>query len=137
MNLNRGVLQVASATSTTFTVVVPFGVTPGTYTDTGTATVANVFIAFDANARYEQAVSNIGLGNKTLTQTNTFQVGFYFGSRVDTGTRVWHGEVAGATEYSYYFSGGGINIDFDKGWRMTEPELQESTGEWAAATLLA
>ncbi len=117
MNLNRGVLQVASATSTTFTVVVPFGVTPGTYTDTGTATVANVFIAFDANARYEQAVSNIGLGNKTLTQTNTFQVGFYFGSRVDTGTRVWHGEVAGATEYSYYFSGGGINIDFDKGWR--------------------
>ena len=117
MGLNRGVVQVASATSTTFTVVVPFGVTPGTYTDTGTATVANVFIAFDASARYEQAVSNIGLGNKTATQTNTYQVGLYFGSRVDTGTRIWHGEVSGATEYSYYFSGGGINIDFDKGWR--------------------
>jgi hypothetical protein len=117
MNLNRGIVQVASATSTTFTVVVPFGVTTGTYTDTGTATVSNVFIAFDANARYEQAVSNIGLGNKTLTQTNTFQVGFYFGSRVDTGTRIWHGEVSGATEYSYYFPVGGINIDFDKGWR--------------------
>jgi hypothetical protein len=117
MSLNRGVVQVASATSTTFTVVVPFGVITGTYTDTGTATVANVFVAFDAGARYEQAVSNIRLGNNTVTQTNTYQVGFYFGSRVDTGTRISHAEVSGATEYSYYFSGGGINIDFDKGWR--------------------
>jgi hypothetical protein len=57
------------------------------------------------------------LGNKSGTQTNTFQVGFYFGSRVDTGTRIWHGEVSSATEYSYYFANGGINIDFDKGWR--------------------
>jgi hypothetical protein len=117
MGLNRGVLQVASATGTTFTVVVPFTVTTGTFSDTGTATVANVFVAFDANARYEQSVSNIVLQNKTIAQANTFQVGFYFGSRVDTGTRIWHGEVAGATEYSYYFSVGGINIDFDKGWR--------------------
>jgi hypothetical protein len=117
MGLNRGVLQVATATGTSFTVVIPFTVTTGTYTDTGTATLANVMIAFDANARYEQSVSNISLGNKSITQTNTYQVGFYFGSRVDTGTRVWHGEVAGATEYSYYFSNGGINIDFDKGWR--------------------
>ena len=117
IGLNRGVLQVAAATGTSFMVVVPFTVTPGTYADTGTATLANVMIAFDANARYEQSVSNISLSNKSITQTNTFQVGFYFGSRVDTGTRIWHGEVAGATEYSYYFSSGGINIDFDKGWR--------------------
>ena len=115
--LNRGVLQVISATGTSFTAAVPFGVTTGTYTDTGTATSANIFIAFDANARYEQAVSNIGLGNKSANQANTFQVGIYYGSRVDTGTRVWHGEVAGATEYNYYFSAGGINVDFDKGWR--------------------
>jgi hypothetical protein len=117
MGLNRGVLQVASATGTSFTVVVPYTVTAGTYTDTGTATLANVMMAFDANARYEQSVSNISLGNKATTQTNTFQVGFYFGSRVDTGTKIIHAEVSGATEYSYYFSNGGINIDFDKGWR--------------------
>jgi hypothetical protein len=96
---------------------VPYSVTAGSFSDTGTATTANVYVAFDANARYEQAVSNILLANKSATQTNTFQVGFYFSSRVDTGTRIWHGEVSGATEYSYYFANGGINIDFDKGWR--------------------
>ncbi len=117
MALDRGVLQVASATGTSFTVVVPFGVSTGTFSDTGTATVANVFVAFDANARYQQSVRNISLGNKSATQTNTFQVGFYFGSRVDTGTRVWNGAVSGATEYGYYYSDGGINTDFDKGWR--------------------
>jgi hypothetical protein len=115
--LNKGIFQVASATATSFTVAVPYAVTAGSYSDTGTATRANVFVAFDANARYEQAVTNIMLQNKTGTQANTYQVGYYFGSRVDTGTRIWHGEVSGATEYSYYFSGGGINIDFDKGWR--------------------
>ncbi|HEY1254625.1 MAG TPA: glycosyl hydrolase family 28-related protein, partial [Terracidiphilus sp.] len=117
IGLNRGIYQVVSATSTTFTVAVPNGVTTGGFIDTGTATAVNVFVAFDANARYEQAVSNILLENKSVTQANTYQVGFYFGSRVDTGTRIWHGEVSGATEYSYYFSDGGINIDFDKGWR--------------------
>ncbi len=117
MGLNRGIFQVASATSTSFTVAVPYAVTTGSFTDTGTATAANVFVAFDANARYEQAVSNILLENKTVTQSNTYQVGIYFSSRVDTGTRIWHGEVSGATEYSYYFANGGINIDFDKGWR--------------------
>jgi hypothetical protein len=117
IGLNKGIFQVATATGTTFTVVTPFTVTSGTYADAGTATVANVFVAFDANARFEQSISNISLGNNTVTQTNTFQVGFYFGSRVDTGTRIWHGEVAGATKYSYYFSNGGINVDFDKGWR--------------------
>ncbi|MFZ1084518.1 MAG: hypothetical protein WAN35_06100, partial [Terracidiphilus sp.] len=117
MQLNRGILQVASATASGFTAVVPYGVTTGSFTDTGTATASNVMIAFDADARYEQAVSSIVLGNKSETQANTFQVGFYFGSRVDTGTRIWHGEVEDATEYSYYFSDGGINIDFDKGWR--------------------
>jgi len=117
MGLNRGIYQVASATTTSFTVAVPVAAATGSFTDTGTATTANIMIAFDANARYEQAISNIALGNKSGTQVNTFQVGFYFGSRVDTGTRISHGEVSGATEYSYYFSSGGINIDFDKGWR--------------------
>jgi hypothetical protein len=117
MGLNRGVLQVASATSTSFTVVVPFAATAGTFADSGTATSVDVFVAFDANASFEQSITNIVLTNKVATQNNTFQVGFYFGSRVDTGTKIVHGEVSGATEYGYYFSNGGINIDFDKGWR--------------------
>ncbi len=86
-----------------------------TTSDSGTATTANVMVAFDSNARYEQAVSNIALasGGSGLASN----VGFYFGSRVDTGTRVVNTWLGGATEYSYYFAAGGINVEFDKGWR--------------------
>ncbi|MFY9853064.1 MAG: hypothetical protein WAK26_04200, partial [Terracidiphilus sp.] len=41
----------------------------------------------------------------------------YFGSRVDTGTHVLNTWAEQATEYGYYFALGGINVDFDKGWR--------------------
>ena len=51
------------------------------------------------------------------TQSNKLDVGYYYGSRVDTGTRVWNAQVAGATKYGFYFANGGINVDFDKGWR--------------------
>lgn len=115
LGLNRTIAQVASATSSTFTVALPFSPTIGTFTDSGTATTVNVVVAFDANARYQQAVSNIAISNKSTT--NAFDVGFYFGSRVDTGTRVWNAQVVGANEYGFYFSEGGINVDFDKGWR--------------------
>jgi hypothetical protein len=115
MGLNRGILQVAAATGTTFTVVVPFSVTTGTFADTGTATVANVIVALDAIARYEQSVSNVSLGS--VGTAKAYNVGIYFGSRVDTGTRVTNTWVSGATEYSYYFAVGGINVEFDKGWR--------------------
>jgi hypothetical protein len=113
--LNRTIAQVASATGSTFTIAVPFSPTIGTFTDSGTATTVNVVVAFDAGARYQEAVSNITITNKSTT--NAFDVGFYFGSRVDTGTRVWNAQVAGANEYGFYFSDGGINVDFDKGWR--------------------
>jgi hypothetical protein len=115
MQLNRLIAQVAAASGSTFTVVFPSGITAGTFSDTGTATTVNVMIALDSNARYEEAISNISLGY--IATPNTFQVGFYFGSRVDTGTRLEHTEVSGATMYAYYFSNGGINVDFDKGWR--------------------
>jgi hypothetical protein len=115
LGLNRTIAQVSSATSSTFTVTLPFGPTLGTFTDSGTATTVNVAVAFDAGARYQQAVSNIAITNKS--STNVFDVGIYFGSRVDTGTRVWNARVTGANEYDYYFANGGINVDFDKGWR--------------------
>jgi hypothetical protein len=113
--LNRTIAQVASATSSTFTVAIPFSPTTGTFTDSGTATTVNVVVAFDANARYQQAVSNLSITNKSTT--NTTDVGIYYGSRVDTGTRVSNAQVVGASEYGFYFSDGGINVDFDKGWR--------------------
>jgi hypothetical protein len=117
LGLNRTIAQVASATSSAFTVVLPFSPTLGTFTDSGTATTAGVVIAFDANAHFQQSVSNIMIANEVLTQPNSFNVGFYFGDRVDTGTRVWNAQVSGSTEYGFYFSDGGINVDFDKGWR--------------------
>jgi len=117
LTLNRAIAQVAAANSSTFTVVVPFPPTLGTFTDSGTATTASVVVAFGANSRYEESVSNVTIVNELSTQTNTFNVGFYFGSQVDTGTHVLNSQVSGATEYSYYFSDGGINVDFDKGWR--------------------
>jgi hypothetical protein len=117
LGLNRTIAQVASATGTMFTVVVPFAPTLGTFSDSGTATPANVVVAFDANARYEESVSNIQIKNWAAPQINPFNVGFYFGSAVDTGTHVLNAQVSGATEYSYYFANGGINMDFDKGWR--------------------
>ena len=114
-SLNRGIFQVVSATGSSFVAAVPFDVVAlGTFTDTGTATTANVIVAFDANAHYEQEVKDISL---SFAAANTYQVGFYFGSRIDTGSRIYNTWVSGATEYSYYFTGGGINVDFDKGWR--------------------
>ncbi len=115
-NLNKVVAQVAAASGSSFTVVFPSVITPGTFTDSGTATSIDVMVAFDSNARYEESIKNIMLADLS-SLLNSYQVGFYFGSRVDTGTRVDHAEVAGASLYGYYFAGGGINVDFDKGWR--------------------
>ncbi len=116
MYLNRIIAQVAATGGSTFTVTFPAAITAGTFTDTGTATTVNVMVAFDANSRYETTISNIVLTTASTT-LNAYQVGFYFGSRVDTGTHLSHTEVAGASMYGYYFGAGGINVDFDKGWR--------------------
>jgi hypothetical protein len=118
--LNRAILQVSSTglSSTQFEATLPFGWADVSATaDSGTAITMNVFFALPSNARYQQSISNVALGYKSPMQVNTYDVGFYFGSRVDTGTHITNTWVAGATRYSYYFSAGGINVDFDKGWR--------------------
>jgi len=117
-SLNRTIGQVLAAglSSTQFAITLPQGGSNVTTTaDSGTATTVNVMVAFDSGARYEQAVDNIALAIGGSGQV--YNVGFYFGSRVDTGTRVTNAWVSGATEYSYYFAAGGINVEFDKGWR--------------------
>jgi hypothetical protein len=116
--LNRTIAQVLSTglSSTQFEITLPQGWSNvSTISDSGTATTVNVMVAFDSSARYEQAVDNIALTSAGTGQP--YNVGFYFGSRVDTGTRVTNAWVSGASEYSYYFSAGGINVEFDKGWR--------------------
>jgi len=123
MALNRSVLQVSSATSTSFVALVPFqlGSALGAYTDSGTATLASVVIAFDANAHFMQSVSNIAIENMTGVNQSKVplmaSIDFYFGSRIDTGTRISGAMAEGAHLYGFYFPGGGINVDFDKGWR--------------------
>jgi len=119
--LNRTVAQVAQATSSSFTVGLPY--TPmvpllanapltGTFSDSGTATIVTVGFAFDSYARNQQEVSNID-----LSSVGRLGVGLYFGSRVDTGSRVLNTWVEGPLYFGYYFSNGGINAEFDKGWR--------------------
>ncbi|MGA3160703.1 MAG: glycosyl hydrolase family 28-related protein [Terracidiphilus sp.] len=118
--LNRVTAQVAAISGSTFTVTFPSAITAGTYTDSGTATTVNVMVAFDAIARYEQRIKDIMLISGA---GHSFQVGYYFGSRVDTGTQILNTWVAGATMYSYYFPVGGINVDFDKGWRSDGAQI--------------
>jgi hypothetical protein len=116
--LNHTVAQVSAVnlSSSSITVGLPFQVATLSASDSCTATVTNVGIAYDAQARYQQANTSFVISsNRALS--NALGVGIYFGSRVDTGTRVWNVQVSGANLYAYYFAGGGINVDFDKGWR--------------------
>ena len=118
--LNRAVLQVASTglSSSQFEAVLPFvWANVSATADSGTATTVNVFIALPSNARYQQSIHNITLIGMPGHPASSYDVGFYFGSRVDTGTHLTNTWVAGANKYGYYFCCGGINIDFDKGWR--------------------
>ena len=129
VGLNRCVAQVVASpapTSSQFTVAAPCTAVTGTASDSGTASTETVVMAFDGNARYQQSVSNIaiqsygyvaGSGGNPPTVPNPFNVGFLMGSRVDTGTHFLNTQVANSIEYGYYFGQGGINIDFDNGWR--------------------
>jgi len=116
--MNRTIAQVSSTglSASQFQIKLAQGWSNvSTTSDSGTATTANVMVAFDSNARYDEQVSNIALASGGTGLA--YNVGFYFGSRVDTGTRVVNTWVSGAAEYSYYFAAGGINVEFDKGWR--------------------
>ncbi|HUD12206.1 MAG TPA: glycosyl hydrolase family 28-related protein [Terracidiphilus sp.] len=132
--LNRVVAQVSKASSTSFTIGLPFtpavplagGVLTGTFTDTGTATTINVALAFDSTARNQQEINNILIGDQAgLPVDQQAGVNLYFGSRVDTGTRMVNTWVDSALYFDYYFSAGGINVEFDKGWRGDGAGLAE------------
>jgi len=125
--LNRVVAQVAQASSSSFAIGIPF--TPyvpltgstimlGASTDSGTATAIGIALAFDSYARYQQEVSNIDISPAPGLATSHFPgVNLYFGSRVDTGSRLVNTWSSSALFFDYYFAAGGINVEFDKGWR--------------------
>jgi len=124
LGLNRCMGQVVSSSKSAFVAVLPCSLSSlGTVTDAGTATTASVVIAFDGNARYQQAVKNIAIGSLRGYKVNPFNVGLLFSSRVDTGTYIENVSVDGSIQWGYYFADGGINVDFDKGWRGDGDQL--------------
>lgn len=117
--LNRTIARVSSTalSETQFEIPLAAGwADVASTSDSGTATTINVFVAFNSRARYEQEIKDLSLA-QGRSPSSSYNVGIYFGSRVDTGTRVINTWVSGASEYSYYFASGGINVEFDKGWR--------------------
>ena len=114
LSLNNLVSQVVATTGSTFTVAYPLYASnqvpaAGSYTDTGTATSVSVVLATDSFARYEQGFKDIA--------TQGGGVGFYMGSRVDAGTHFENTWAEKASYFGFYFPSGGVNVDFDKGWR--------------------
>ncbi len=121
LEINNSVAQVAAANSSSFTVVVPYTPTiEGTVSgDTCTATTTSVAIAFDSFARNEQEIRDIAFNNeKTLSTNQKLGVGVYFGSRVDAGTRIYNTWGEAGSISTFYFANGGINVNFDGGWRI-------------------
>jgi hypothetical protein len=118
VQMNRNIAQVSATglSSTQFEIPVNNG-NIATTSDSGTATTVNVMLALDSNARYEQSISNVEFALAPSATAGSLQVDVYFGGRVDTGTHVLNTWAEQATEYGYYFALGGINVDFDKGWR--------------------
>jgi hypothetical protein len=134
--LNNIVAQVAVSTGSSFTVVSPVKLTYtnaadvvvpyGTYSDSGTATTINVGMAFDSYARNNQEVANIFMNNISgLASTKSLGVDLDFQDRVDTGTRSYNVWMDGALYFEYYFPQGGINLEFDKGWRSDSNSLAQ------------
>jgi hypothetical protein len=122
VSINNTVAQVVAASNNSFTVVIPFAPSStGAVTDSGTVTTINVMFASDTRSRYHEEIRDVSFGNQQkLAKANKAGVDFYFGSRVDTGTRVWGAQAANPLYYGFYFSQGGIDVDFDKGWRGDE-----------------
>jgi hypothetical protein len=114
LTLNRAMGQVASATGTSAVIAIPSSTATGTMTDSCTLTTVSVVFAFGSQARYMQSISNIEVINR---DSNPASVDFLFGSRVDTGTHIIDTWAEKPREYGYYFCCGGINVEFDKGFR--------------------
>jgi hypothetical protein len=123
--INNTVAQVVAASKDSLTVVVPF-VPPlkGNFVDAGQVTTINVMFASDTSSRYFEEVKDIQFQSKRgIPEKNRAGVDFYFGSRVDTGTKVLGSYATAPLYFGYYFSDGGIDIDFDKGWRADNPGI--------------
>jgi hypothetical protein len=101
-----------------------------TTSDSGTATTVNVLLAFDSSARYEQSLKNMEFALASGATAGSLQVDVYYGSRVDTGTYVENTWAEQYSMYGYYFSGGGINVDFDKGWRCDAVQTATACIYW-------
>jgi hypothetical protein len=120
IGINNTVAEVAAASSASFTLVVPY--TPpvlGTgLTDSCTATTTTVGIAFDAISHFQNEVKDIELWeSSTYPASEMMGADLYYGSRIDSGSRVYNSAADSGLYFDYYFANGGINVDFDKGWR--------------------
>jgi O-antigen ligase len=116
LELNNLVGEVAAVSSSSFTVTSPWEFPNlGTFKDSScTATPISVMFATDADSHYLEEVKDVQMNR---IGRNPPGVDIYFGDRVDTGTRISGAWVQGAQYFDYYFSDGGINIDFQDGWR--------------------
>ena len=120
LEINNLVGQVAVATSNSFTVTYPATLFHlGTMIDNCTATQVNVAVAFNSIARNQQSVSNILLEDEPgIDRARVMGVDMYFGSRVDSGTKIRNVWLNGISPYfAFYFANGGIDVDFADGWR--------------------
>ena len=116
LELNNLVGEVAAVSPSSFTVTSSWEFPNlGTFTDLScTATPITVMFATDADSHYLEEVKDVQLNR---IGANPPGVDIYFGDRVDTGTHISGAWVQGAQYFDYYFSNGGINIDFQDGWR--------------------
>lgn len=123
--INHTVTQVVAASPQSFTVTVPFKLAAvGTFADSGSVTTINVMFASDLHSRYFEEIRDMEFRNmRGIPRENWAGVDFYFGSRVDTGSRIWSVWAERPLYFGYYFSKGGIDVDFDKGWRSDEPGM--------------
>jgi hypothetical protein len=123
--VNNLVGQVAATSSKSFVLTASYPWHyPGSWTDsTCVATPINVAVALDSMARNEQLVENIMLQDSTKTCTSaSMGVDLFFGSRVDSGTKMKNVWADGACPYfAEYFSSGGIDFDFSDGFRSDGP----------------
>jgi hypothetical protein len=124
ISINNVVAQVVSASGSSFTVTIPNGsVSTGTVIDTGTVTTINVMFASNTNSRYWEQLQDLQFNNQSgIAAANKAGIDFYFGSRVDSGSKVEGVWATAPTYYGYYFSQGGIDVDFDR-WRADNPGI--------------
>jgi hypothetical protein len=114
--LNNVVSQVTAATGNSFTVFLPNQVPgAGSYTDSGTATSLSVVFSTNSYARNQQEVKDIAVIHGGVQ--------FYFGTRVDSNSRIYGTWAENAGYFGFYFLNGGIDYEFDKGWRCDNPGL--------------